>query len=370
MSHLFCIFISEFFRILNKGLINSILIGCILIVNLIVAALFVTKDFNLLDKIVLNDGKRKNDVYKEDFKPDASKAEFIIDNGEIVFRYFKSPDRDPAFSAVYFPIDELDIDFGSYDNIKFELTTDQAKRIPVNLSPGKKIKTYYFKTQYLEVTKGTSEYSLDIEGFNTPPSWFIENNITQTEVEKDLASNYHTISISSCHLLEKGVWDELTIHKIILSKDYKAEVIVLGLIAFTCLIGLWLVSKDYFSQSSEVIHLPIQHVEVDSKESNVDVIKDFIAKAYQNPDLKLKDVQFELGLGQSEVSKIFKNEFKMSFPQYLSFIRVEAAKTLLKESPELSISEVGYQVGFNSLSNFTRVFKSFENCPPKVYREL
>lgn len=338
--------------------------------NITIAVLFANKDLNLLERIVLNSGKRKNDTYREDYQNNASQAEFEVQKGEVVFRYNKSIHREPAFSAVYFPIDELNLEFGSYDEITFELTTDKAKRIPVNLSPGVKLKTYYYKTQYLEVKEGTSQYTLDLKEFITPSSWFIENKVTQTEVEKDLSQNYNTISISACQLLDKGVWDEITIHNIVLSKDYKVEVIILGIIAFVCLVGLWLLSKGYFDIRSEVIHIPVRHVEVVSKNSNVDVIKGFIAKEYRNPNLKLKDVQQELGLGQSEVSKIFKNEFKMSFPQYLSFIRVEAAKVLLKENKGLSISEIGYQVGFNSLSNFTRVFKGFENCPPKVFREL
>lgn len=341
----------------------------IIVVNLLIGFLYSTKDLNIYDLIIQDKQGRQNDVYREDFNEGASEAVLVVENGEFVFRYNKSKERKNAFAAVYFPLEELELDFDSYATIQFELTTNKAKRIPINLSPDKKVITNYYLTQYLEVDSGKHTYKLKLSDFTPPASWFEENNITQTEVEKELLNKYSTISISSCHLLEKGIWDEIRISDILLVKDFKAEVIILGLIAFVCLIALWLLSKDYFTIQNEVIHVPIQHADIETKGSSAESIKELIAKDYIKPELKLKDIQFEIGLSQSEVSKLFKTEFKMSFPQYLNFVRVEAAKKLLKNHPELTISEIGYQVGFNSLNNFTRVFKSLEKVPPKIYRE-
>jgi YesN/AraC family two-component response regulator len=67
----------------------------------------------------------------------------------------------------------------------------------------------------------------------------------------------------------------------------------------------------------------------------------------------------------------FCNQFKkatgFSFTNYLSRVRVEQAKQRL-QNPNVRVSEVAYEVGFQSLTHFNRVFKNLTGESPTAYR--
>lgn len=84
----------------------------------------------------------------------------------------------------------------------------------------------------------------------------------------------------------------------------------------------------------------------------------------------------ELSLGQVATAvhtnifyfcKIFKKGTGATFTEFVSRMRVEKAKSLLL-NPNLRISEVAYEVGFQSLTHFNRVFKDVVGESPTNYR--
>ena len=58
----------------------------------------------------------------------------------------------------------------------------------------------------------------------------------------------------------------------------------------------------------------------------------------------------------------------MTFVDYLSRVRVEKAKNLL-QNPGLRVSEIAYDVGFESLSQFNRAFKRITGLTPSYFRK-
>lgn len=64
----------------------------------------------------------------------------------------------------------------------------------------------------------------------------------------------------------------------------------------------------------------------------------------------------------------FKETIGMTALEYQHQVRVNQAKKLLSET-DLSISFIGSDVGYNSLSHFSRVFKSLTGCSPKIYKQ-
>src|SRR5260370_8833592 len=66
--------------------------------------------------------------------------------------------------------------------------------------------------------------------------------------------------------------------------------------------------------------------------------------------------------------KMFKKATGLTFTEYLSRLRVEKAKRLLL-NPHLRISEIAYDVGFQSLTHFNRVFRQVVGNSPTAYRE-
>lgn len=65
--------------------------------------------------------------------------------------------------------------------------------------------------------------------------------------------------------------------------------------------------------------------------------------------------------------KLFKKATGLTFTDYLSRVRIEKAKNLLL-NPNLRVSEIAYEVGFQSLTHFNRMFRKLAGQSPTHYR--
>ena len=95
--------------------------------------------------------------------------------------------------------------------------------------------------------------------------------------------------------------------------------------------------------------------------------KEFI-KANQSEDISLGDVAKAVNTSTFYFCKMFKKATGLNFTDYLSRIRIEKAKNLLL-NPNLRISEIAYEVGFQSLTHFNRVFRKLAGQSPTEYRQ-
>lgn len=84
--------------------------------------------------------------------------------------------------------------------------------------------------------------------------------------------------------------------------------------------------------------------------------------------ISLQKLSEESGLGKYSLCRGFKKETGMSPVQFLTSMRIERAKKLLRESP-LSVSLISREVGFNDLSNFIKYFKQLTGFTPTAYRK-
>ena len=64
--------------------------------------------------------------------------------------------------------------------------------------------------------------------------------------------------------------------------------------------------------------------------------------------------------------KLFKQTFGKGVFEYYQSMRMHEAAKRLKEK-RLTVSEVGYQLGFTNLSHFARVFEQHMGLKPKKY---
>lgn len=94
--------------------------------------------------------------------------------------------------------------------------------------------------------------------------------------------------------------------------------------------------------------------------------KEFIAQNHEE-DLTLGQVAKAVNTSTFYFCKMFKKATGLHFTDYVSRVRTEKAKNLLL-NPNLRISEVAYQVGFQSLTHFNRVFKKIAGQSPTAYR--
>jgi len=90
-------------------------------------------------------------------------------------------------------------------------------------------------------------------------------------------------------------------------------------------------------------------------------------QAHQSEKLTLGQVARAVNMSTFYFCKIFKKATGTNFTDYVSRVRVEKAINLLL-NPNLRISEIAYEVGFQSLTHFNRVFKKILGQSPTEYR--
>ena len=95
--------------------------------------------------------------------------------------------------------------------------------------------------------------------------------------------------------------------------------------------------------------------------------KHYIDENYTE-DISLEDVAEHAHVSMFYLCKLFKNTTGITFSEYLCRKRIEHAKDKLMDL-HTRISEVAYQVGFQSLTHFNRVFKRIVGHSPTVFRQ-
>ena len=94
--------------------------------------------------------------------------------------------------------------------------------------------------------------------------------------------------------------------------------------------------------------------------------KEFIQEHYSEK-LTLEQVAKQVNASTFYFCKMFKKVVGLNFTEYVSRIRIEKAKTLLLNR-QLRISEIAFEVGFESLTHFNRIFKKILGVSPTEYR--
>jgi len=118
-------------------------------------------------------------------------------------------------------------------------------------------------------------------------------------------------------------------------------------------------------------HLSISSNQLATESSSVDPpavtrAKQFIARNQDNA-ICLATVAKAVNTSTFYFCKLFKRAIGLTFTEYLARVRIEKAKTLLLD-PNQRVSEVAYEVGFQSLTHFNRVFRGIVRQSPTSYR--
>lgn len=95
---------------------------------------------------------------------------------------------------------------------------------------------------------------------------------------------------------------------------------------------------------------------------------DYLEYHFQE-DIALEDVADAAGFSKFHFCRIFKECTGKTFREYLALRRIKAAEMLLT-NPNLHITDIAMQCGFNSLSVFNRTFKQCKHCTPSEFRQF
>lgn len=117
----------------------------------------------------------------------------------------------------------------------------------------------------------------------------------------------------------------------------------------------------------ETVTTYVNHTKKTRNVKTTEAVVDYIEKNLHT-DISLLDAAEYVGLSQAYLSKVFKEVSGRNFLDYLNGCRIDRAKQLLNTT-RLSIKEIGFRVGFNTMQNFFRTFKRYEEITPGQFRE-
>jgi len=95
--------------------------------------------------------------------------------------------------------------------------------------------------------------------------------------------------------------------------------------------------------------------------------RDFIDHCYDHP-LSLEQISEKACFSRYHFLRLFRQAFNKTPHQYLIECRIEKAKQLLRAN-ELRVTDVCFEVGFQSLGSFSSLFHRYVGHAPIIYRE-
>lgn len=110
--------------------------------------------------------------------------------------------------------------------------------------------------------------------------------------------------------------------------------------------------------------VPVSYTEIIEKVDNW--IK---TDGYVLQGLTIKELSKILHTNRTYLSAYIKTTYKMTFREWITGLRLEYAKNILKEHPEINIQKLAESSGFLSRSNFIKLFSEKEGCTPAKWKK-
>lgn len=108
---------------------------------------------------------------------------------------------------------------------------------------------------------------------------------------------------------------------------------------------------------------PVEHIK---RNLLIEDIEQYINANYKI-EITLKDLSKLYFIHQQYLCKLFKKETGVGFVDYINNTRISNAKRLLAISSS-NINSIAFEVGYNNISNFNKIFRKLMGCTPKEYR--
>lgn len=111
--------------------------------------------------------------------------------------------------------------------------------------------------------------------------------------------------------------------------------------------------EEYLSRADGIAQAIVEYVQENAFDADFDLSR--IAECF--------------GLSNDYISMMIKKVTGTAFKEYLTELRLERARTLLRERPDLTVNDISLQVGYRKTSNFIRKFKEKYGYTPAQYRQ-
>lgn len=90
-------------------------------------------------------------------------------------------------------------------------------------------------------------------------------------------------------------------------------------------------------------------------------------KPYLNPEFRLIDLREVLPLNRTYLSQLINSAYGCNFYQFVTNYRIEEAKRLMREQPDMKMHDIAEQCGFSSPVVFSRIFTRETGVSPSEW---
>ncbi len=219
----------------------------------------------------------------------------------------------------------------------------------------------------IKVSPMPESATISFNQFQTPDWWYEEIDQLPHEFTSPELQHFKGIAITTGIKTELNTPHWLEIHSVIFQKDNSIVLYILSVIQALVLFLLLIRYYTALNRKKRTITVNYKPVAIEAeKPDQTKSFLDYIHTHFSDPELSLKTVSKHSGVHQRVITETIAQRFNCNFKTYINQIRIKEAQRLLRES-NLNISEIAYNVGFNSPSNFNRVFKNLTGKNPTEF---
>lgn len=134
-----------------------------------------------------------------------------------------------------------------------------------------------------------------------------------------------------------------------------------------------LIADEYITSASHILQTVASYlcfermVKLRQEELPVQ-IDEYINKHYTE-EIDARAICEHFKIGKTSLYEIANQNYGVGIAEHIRALRIEKAKTLLSDFPDMRISEIAFSCGFNDYNYFITVFKRETGLPPKQYRQ-
>ena len=130
-------------------------------------------------------------------------------------------------------------------------------------------------------------------------------------------------------------------------------------------------SEEELLTNSETEHEIVSEKEVPKSYTEfIERVDNWIkTDGYVQQGLTIKELSKILYTNRTYLSAFIKTTYKMTFREWITSLRLEYAKNILKKHPEINIQKLAESSGFLSRSNFIKLFSEKEGCTPAKWKK-
>lgn len=211
--------------------------------------------------------------------------------------------------------------------------------------------------------------------------WYVESGNGQIRVEEKQYEIYggdcFCFDLSKNHICTHNQKNPLVVYTIYFDVDVLQTPLKSKMIRNESVVGQAIkrAVEDYLTQNEEQAILWLQAVLqsfIRPKEYKVEIPRRIatICLSIENNVEKnyvLDEMSEMSGYSKNQIMRLFKKHFDLTPVQYMTKVKMEQAKKMMLYS-NMTITEIGYSVGYEDLCYFTKVFKKYAGQSPTEYR--